>query len=174
MQNFPGYQIPVSCCLSCKDNADRLRDSCHMIMGVIFKKELTEDRLAGLFTSDEKCLEFLAEVKWENGYTCRKCGNDNYCHGKTPYSRRCTRCKTEESAAAGTIFHNCKFPIHKAFYIAYNVCKGKAELSSYELARRLSLRQMTCWKFRTRIHKAIDQMEVLTEGEKASLENIMQ
>ncbi len=145
-----------------------------MIMGVIFKKELTEDRLAGLFNSDEKCLEFLAEVKWENGYTCRKCGNDNYCQGRTPYSRRCTRCKTEESAAAGTIFHNCKFPIHKAFYIAYNVCKGKAELSSYELARRLSLRQMTCWKFRTRIHKAINQMEVLTESEKASLENIMQ
>ncbi|MZP55985.1 MAG: hypothetical protein GT600_11105, partial [Bacteroidales bacterium] len=116
-------------------------------MGVIFKKELSEKEIEELFSSDERCLEFLAEVKWEHGFKCRKCGNDNYCPGKTLYSRRCTRCKSEESAAAGTIFHNCKFPLHKAFYIAYNVCKGKEDISSYELARRLSLRQMTCWNF---------------------------
>ncbi len=141
-------------------------------MGVIFKKELTEEQLNELFRSDEKCFEFLAGVKWENGFTCHKCGNNNHCPGKTPFSRRCTRCKTEESAAAGTIFHNCKFPIHKAFYIAYNVCKGKEDLSTYELARRLSLRQMTCWNFKTKIHHAIQQMESLTENERLSIQKI--
>jgi two-component system, sensor histidine kinase LadS len=94
-------------------------------MRAIFKKELTQERLALLFKSDEECYRFLAEVKWEDGFVCRKCGNTNHCPGKSPYSRRCTKCKTEESAAAGTIFHNCKFPVSKAFYIAYNVCKGK-------------------------------------------------
>lgn len=138
-------------------------------MGAIFKKGLSEKQLNELFQNDEKCYEFLAEVKWENGFTCRKCGNHNYCPGKTPYSRRCTRCKTEESAAAGTIFHNCKFPLHKAFFIAYNVCKGAEELSSYEFARRLSLRQMTCWKFRTKIHNAIQEMDALTENERSSI-----
>ncbi len=139
------------------------------MMGAIFKKGLSEKQLNELFQNDEKCYEFLAEVKWENGFTCRKCGNHNYCPGKTPYSRRCTRCKTEESAAAGTIFHNCKFPLHKAFFIAYNVCKGAEELSSYEFARRLSLRQMTCWKFRTKIHNAIQEMDALTENERSSI-----
>jgi len=142
------------------------------MMGAIFKKELSEIQLNELFQSDEKCFEFLAEVKWENGFTCRKCGNNNYCPGKTPYARRCTKCKTEESAAAGTIFHNCKFPIHKAFYIAYNVCKGKENLSTYEFARRLSLRQMTCWNFKTKIHHAIQQMESLTENERLSIQKI--
>ena len=141
-------------------------------MGAIFNKELSDEQLAELFKSDEKCLEFLAEVKWEHGFTCRKCGNTNYCQGKTSFSRRCTKCKSEESATTGTIFHNCKFPIHKAFYIAYNVCKGKDELSTYEFARRLSLRQMTCWKFRTKIHQAINQMESLTENERLSIEKI--
>ncbi len=138
-------------------------------MGAIFNKELSEEQLSELFSSDDLCLEFLASVKWEDGFVCRKCGNTNYCHGKTPYSRRCTKCKTEESAAAGTIFHNCKFPLHKAFYIAYNVCRGKEDLSTYEFARRLSIRQMTCWNFRKKITEAIRKMEDLTENERESL-----
>jgi hypothetical protein len=142
-------------------------------MGAIFKKELTQEELELLFRSDDECFRFLSEVKWENGFICRKCGNTNHCPGKTPHSRRCTKCKTEESAAAGTIFHNCKFSVHKAFYIAYNVCKGKEDISSYELARRLSLRQMTCWNFKTRIKNALHQMDSLSEVEKSSIQKIL-
>jgi hypothetical protein len=142
-------------------------------MSTIFKSELDEKRLEVLFSSDEKCYEFLAELKWSEGFNCRKCGNPNYCSGKTPHSRRCTRCKAEESSSAGTIFHNCKFPISKAFYIAYNVCKGKEDLSTYEFARRLSLRQMTCWNFKTKIQQALQQMDTLTEREKSSIQKIL-
>jgi transposase-like zinc ribbon protein len=142
-------------------------------MSSIFKNELNNKQLEELFDSDDKCLEFLADLKWSEGFTCRKCGNTNYCAGKTPFSRRCTKCKTEESSTAGTIFHNCKFPISKAFYIAYNVCKGKEEISTYEFARRLSLRQMTCWNFKTKIKLALQQMESLTPVEKSSIEKIL-
>jgi hypothetical protein len=142
-------------------------------MSVIFKKELSQEQLEELFSSDDKCLEFLAELKWRDGFACRKCGNENFCSGKTPYSRRCTKCKTEESSTAGTIFHNCKFPVSKAFYIAYNVCKGKEDLSTYEYARRLSLRQMTCWNFKTKIQQALQQIDSLTPNEKSSIEKIL-
>jgi two-component system, sensor histidine kinase LadS len=142
-------------------------------MSAIFKAELDDKKLEELFESEEKCYEFLAELKWSDGYKCRKCGNTNYCPGKTPHSRRCTKCKTEESSAAGTIFHNCKFPISKAFYIAYNVCKGKEDISTYEFARRLSLRQMTCWNFKTKIQNALQQMDSLTDMEKSSIQKIL-
>jgi hypothetical protein len=142
-------------------------------MSVIFKKELKIEQLEVLFHSDEKCLEFLADLKWNEGFVCRKCGNINYCNGKTPYSRRCTKCKKEESATTGTIFHNCKFPVSKAFYIAYNVCKGKEDFSTYEFARRLSLRQMTCWNFKTKIQHALIEMDTLTENEKLSINKIL-
>jgi hypothetical protein len=144
-----------------------------LIMSAIFNKELSAEQLNELFQSDEKCFEFLADLKWSRGFECHKCGNTNYCPGKTPHSRRCTKCKTEESAAAGTIFHNCKFPVHKAFYIAYSVCKGKEDLSTYEFARRLSLRQMTCWNFKTKIQHAIDEMNSLSENEKLSIQKIL-
>ena len=141
-------------------------------MSRIFNDNLTAEKLQELFQSDEKCLEFLADLKWGNGYTCRKCGNTNYCPGKTPYSRRCTKCKKEESATTGTIFHNCKFHISKAFYIAFNVCKGNEEISTYEFARRLSLRQMTCWKFNTKIQKAVQEMDNLSDREKIVMQKM--
>ena len=131
-----------------------------------FSGDLTQDQLAQLFQSDEKCLEFIAGLKWVEDFECRKCGNSNFCNGKTPFSRRCTKCKSEESATSGTIFHNCKFPISKAFYIAFQVCKGNESISTYEFARRLSLRQMTCWNFKSKISAALEEMTQLSDEDK--------
>ncbi len=142
-------------------------------MSKIFNDSLSSEKLLELFQSDEKCLEFLADLKWENGFSCRKCGNTNYCPGKTSYARRCTKCKKEESATTGTIFHNCKFPVSKAFYIAFNVCKRNEEISTYEFARRLSLRQMTCWKFKTKIQKAVQEMDNLSDREKIVMQKML-
>ncbi|HZK95888.1 MAG TPA: transposase [Prolixibacteraceae bacterium] len=142
-------------------------------MGLIFNKDISEAAIEELFVSDEKCMEFLADLKWADGFTCRKCGNTNFCAGKSSYSRRCTKCKSEESAASGTIFHNCKFPIHKAFVIAYNVCKGKEDVSTYEFARRLALRQMTCWNFKTKIQSALKSIDTLTNTEKVAIEKML-
>lgn len=142
-------------------------------MKPLFNKEISEAQLDELFNNDDKCLEFLADLKWEDGFTCRKCGNTNSCPGKSPHSRRCTKCKTEESATSGTIFHNCKFPVSKAFYIAYTVCKKKEDISTYEYARRLSLRQMTCWKFKKKIKQALEEIDTLSDKEKLAIEKIL-
>ncbi len=142
-------------------------------MSRIFNDKLSPEQLNELFESDEKCLEFLSELKWADGFVCKKCGNTNWCAGKEPYSRRCTKCKSKETATNGTIFHGVKFPIHKAFYIAYNVCKRNEEISSYEFGRRLSLRQMTCWNFKNRIEQALAEMDTLSDKERSSMQRIL-
>ena len=142
-------------------------------MNQIFNQDISEAELQELFASDEKCLEFIAGLKWAEGFTCRKCGNTNACSGKSPYSKRCTKCKSEESATAGTIFHHCKFPVHKAFFIAYNVCKGKEDVSTYEFSRKLALRQMTCWNFKTKIQTALKSMETLSDNERVAIERML-
>ena len=142
-------------------------------MSKIFDDGLSPEQLDEMFTSDEKCFEFLSNLKWAKGYSCKKCGNTNYCAGKEPFSRRCTKCKSKESATNGTIFHGVKFPICKAFYIAYNVCKAKEEISSYEFGRRLSLRQMTCWNFKTKIEHALVGIDSLSDKERNSIEKIL-
>jgi hypothetical protein len=142
-------------------------------MSKIFSEILSQEQLNEMFRSDEKCLEFLSDLKWANGFVCKKCENTNSCAGKEPFSRRCTRCKHKETATNGTIFHGVKFPISKAFYIAYNVCKGNGDISTYEFARRLSLRQMTCWNFKTKIQHALKEIDNLSEKERASVEKIL-
>lgn len=117
-------------------------------------KQLDLKTFEDSFSNPENCLSFLAEKKWEHGFACRSCGNTNYCKGKTPFSRRCTRCKKEESATANTIFHRCHIPITEAFRIVYLVCSDPA-VSTYELSRRIDLRQMTCWKLKSRLMECI-------------------
>jgi hypothetical protein len=73
----------------------------------------------------------------------------------------------------GTIFHHCKFPISKAFYIAYNVCRGTEEISTYEFARRLSLRQMKCWNFKAKIQNGLGQMDSISEKDKLTFQQIL-
>ena len=125
-----------------------------------------------LFVNDNTCLELLAKLKWSKGFVCKNCGHTNSCSGKKPHSLRCTRCKHEESATAHTIFHNIKFPVSKAFFIAFEVCQKRQNVSSYEFARRLELRQMTCWKFKEKVLKAI-KIDTLDEKDHGDLVSIL-
>jgi len=115
-------------------------------------KEISVDSL-----TEEDCLSFIAEKKWETGFVCKKCGHTNYCKGKTPFSRRCTRCKHDESATANTIFHRCHIPLPEAFRIVSMVCNDPS-ISTYELSRQIDLRQMTCWKLKTRLMDCIHNL----------------
>ncbi len=103
-----------------------------------------------IFSDEESCLRFLAKQKWQNGFVCPHCGNNNYCKGKKPYMRRCTRCKKEISPTAHTLFHRCKIPLKKAFAIVYLSCKYP-DKSSYEMNRQIGVRRMTCYHFQKKI-----------------------
>lgn len=107
------------------------------------------------FPDTESCMSHLAELKWGNGYKCPKCGHDRSCNGMSPHSRQCSRCRYTESPTAGTLFHKVKFDLLKAFYIVYFVSTNKKGITSTELARKLSLRQKTCWRFKRKVMKAM-------------------
>lgn len=124
-------------------------------------KDISADLLDELLSDEDRCLAFVAEEKWQDGFVCRKCGHDNFCKGKKPHSRRCTRCKHEESATANTIFHGCHLPLTQAFRLAYQVCHDP-DISTYELARQLETRQMTCWKLKKRMLECIGTQGTLT------------
>lgn len=120
------------------------------------------------FDNEETCLELISDQKWAESYICRKCGNTNYCKGKTPYSRRCTRCKHEESATAHTIFHRCRISLPEAFQMMYKVCSDPS-ISTYELSRQMEIRQMTCWKLKHKLTECIrerGEIDILFEREK--------
>jgi hypothetical protein len=113
------------------------------------------------FSSNEKCLEFLSKEKWKDGFVCKKCGNTNFCKGKSLFSRRCTKCKHDESATANTMFHRCKLPLNEAFRLAYEVC-NLPDITVSKLSETIDRRQMTCWKLKKKIMECLKENQTAT------------
>jgi len=127
------------------------------------KTSMTENNMADVleefsqrFENEENCLRFLASLKWKNGFVCPSCGHTNFCKGKSPLSRRCTRCKKEISPTAQTLFHRCKIPLTTAFKIVFLTCKFP-DISSSVISVELNKRQMTCYHLQKKVKKCLSQ-----------------
>lgn len=90
----------------------------------------------------------LADIKWQSGYSCRKCCCELYIGGKQLYSRRCKRCNYDESPTAHTLFHKVKFGIENAFEMLYDIETSKKGAGSIWLGERFEAKQTTAWLFR--------------------------
>ncbi|RYU91990.1 chromosome partitioning protein ParA [Mucilaginibacter terrigena] len=114
------------------------------------------EEFSRIYPDRETCFKFLADLKWKNGYACKKCGNMHYGNGHSAYSRRCSKCGYEESVIAYTILQNTRIPINKAFYMIFLMYSTRGKISSHKLSEILSIRQSTCWVYSTRIKKAME------------------
>jgi regulator of replication initiation timing len=85
----------------------------------VMSADVDFEEFSKIYPDKESCDRFLAELKWKNGYACKKCKNEHYFAGHTPYSRRCSKCDYDESVTSYTIFQNTRIPINKAFYIVF-------------------------------------------------------
>lgn len=123
-------------------------------------KALSVDDFEKTFPDESTCYRFIEALKWDNGFTCYKCGNQSYVKGSDPFARRCTKCQYIETIKSNTIFHNIKFPVEKAFQMIYLILTSEKEISSYELARKLNLQQKTCLSFRQKVMDKISQKQI--------------
>lgn len=108
------------------------------------------------FQTDDDCYSYLADIKWgDRVYVCKRCLATDYCTGKQPYSKRCTKCGYDESTTVGTAFEKCKFSLLLAFHIIFKISTKKKGMSSNELSNEFGLRQKTCWTFKRKIQQAM-------------------
>lgn len=107
------------------------------------------------FKDNKDCYQYLSEVKWQEGFACKKCKNNTYYNGKKPFSRRCLKCKYDESPTVNTMFEKLKFPILIAFHIAFKISTKKKGMSSLELSNEFELRQKTCWSFKQKVQETM-------------------
>lgn len=119
-------------------------------------KNLTFEEFKKIYPNEHACLQYLNEIKWEKNFTCKKCGSKKYSSGKSPFSKRCTKCGYDESVTSYTLFHKSKLPVTTTFYLAYLVLDNP-EISSHELSSLLNLRQKTCWAFKKKILQALNE-----------------
>lgn len=123
----------------------------------VLMKEVSFDEFSEMFPDDESCYKYLADIKWRNGYSCKKCQNTTYSSGQGKEARRCKKCSYNESATNGTLFHRLHFPIRNAFHMLFIVFANKGDVTSSRLAEILNMRQNTCWKFSKKIKEAMEK-----------------
>lgn len=116
------------------------------------------------FDTPEKCKKYLFNLKWQDGFTCIRCKHKGHCNTKNYGELKCNKCKHKHSVIAGTLFHHLKFDIVKAFLMVFLVSTDKKGVSSLELHRRTGIRTKTCYYFKRKIMKVMNQGDFKLSG----------
>lgn len=119
------------------------------------KKQTTMMDFIKEFGSIESCRNYLCDLKWKDGFTCKKCRHQTPVKGRTWYYRKCQKCHFDESCTSGTLFHKLKFPLDKAFMMIYLITTHRKGVSTCELARMFGVKQTTAWYFKRKVQQAM-------------------
>jgi len=150
-------EIAAMNALLARDNVQLKHDVEVVTEARILSRDVDFEEFSRMYPDDNSCLKFLSDIKWRHGYACMRCGHNNYSEGRTPYSRRCTKCGYDESVTAYTLLQNTRLPINKAFYMIFLVYASKGNISSHKLSSILNIRQSTCWAYSAKIRKAMKE-----------------
>lgn len=106
--------------------------------------------LESRFSTEAACLEYLAQLRWPNGFCCPRCQGSRAWLTRRSL-RTCVACGHETSPIAGTIFHRTHTPLTVWFRTIWWLTGQKAGASALGLKRLLGLRSyQTAW---TCLHK---------------------
>jgi transposase-like protein len=106
------------------------------------------------FNTDEKCKEYLSEIKWECGFKCVKCSH-TASQIRKDYSRTCNKCSHTETATANTLFHKVKFGVRKAFFISFEMSTTTKSLSASYMGVRFGITEKTARLFMHKVREAM-------------------
>ena len=101
-----------------------------------FPKNLLE--FDKMFSSDEKCLLFLEQVRWRAGFICQSCGADKYWQ-LGPGLRRCCSCRFKNYVRAGSIFDSSRLSLRTWFHAIWFVTTQKTGVSALNLQKNIGL-----------------------------------
>ena len=110
------------------------------------------------FSTEAHCREYLANLRWETGYVCPKCGcRHTYRLANGRY--QCAKCCHQDSVTAGTVLHKTHMPLTQWFLAFYFVCQDKRGISAVQLEAMLGTTYKTAWFMRKRIRIAMGQRD---------------
>ena len=102
------------------------------------------------FRSEKTCRDYLARIRWGNGFICPRCGHTQGWQTVRNHWR-CGRCLADSSPTSGTIFHGSHLSLRVWFRAIWWVTNQKTGASALSLQRMLGLGSYrTAW---TCLHK---------------------
>lgn len=106
------------------------------------------------FKTDLDCKEYLAGIKWKEGFKCVKC-NHVAAQVRKDFSRTCNICGHTDSATANTLFHKVKFGLRKAFFICFEMSTSTKSLSASYMGVRYGVTEKTARLFMLKVREAM-------------------
>ncbi|MCP3666186.1 MAG: IS1595 family transposase [Gammaproteobacteria bacterium] len=119
------------------------------------QKGLSLNEFLKHYGTEQLCYEALFNWRWQDGFSCPKCGHDQCCELKTNKLRQCYRCNHQTSVTAGTIFESTKLPLTIWFQGMYLMTQAKKGISSMQLHRQLGISYNAAWRLK---HKLMQVM----------------
>jgi transposase-like protein len=107
------------------------------------------------FATDEACREYIARLRWPEGFVCPRCSNE------AGWSMRrglvlCKACRYQASVLAGTIFQDTKLSLSTWFRAMWHVTNQKHGISALGLQRALGLGSYrTAWAMLQKLRLAM-------------------
>ena len=107
------------------------------------------------FNNEQKCRDYLEQIRWPNGIICPHCSHEKCFKYKNGKKYRCSGCKMDFSIRTGTIFADSRITLQKWFAAIYLITSHKKGISSLQLHRDLGVTQKTAWFMLHRIRKTL-------------------
>jgi ribosomal protein L37AE/L43A len=107
------------------------------------------------FSTDDACREYLAALRWSEGFTCPQCG------GRDAWRTRrglwlCRGCRHQTSVTAGTVFQDSHLSLTVWFRAMWHVTSQKNGASALGLQRVLGLGSYkTAWALLHKLRRAM-------------------
>lgn len=112
------------------------------------------------FGSEDKCWQYLEEMRWPKGIACPRCGSPKISRIQKRRQFDCDSCRYQFSATCGTIFHDTHLPLWKWFAAMYLMIESKKGMSANQMKRTLGVSYKTAWYLCHRIRKAMSEMKL--------------
>ena len=107
------------------------------------------------FASEKACQEYLAQLRWPEGFRCPQCGQGKAWPVRAG-SLQCAACGRQTSVTAGTLFHRSKLPLRLWFRAMWWVTGHKHGASALGLQRVLGLGSYrTAWTWLHKLRRAM-------------------
>ncbi|MGB6430948.1 MAG: IS1595 family transposase [Candidatus Acidiferrales bacterium] len=109
-----------------------------------------------MFSTEAKCRELLARLRWPEGPRCLRCKGDVVELATEKQLFYCKDCDYQFSVTAGTIFNDSHLPLEKWFAATFLLCEAKKGMSACQIQRTLGIGgYKTAWYLCHRIRAAM-------------------
>jgi transposase len=99
------------------------------------------------FPDDDACLDFIRDLLYPDGITCRSCGRVTKHHRLTNRKAfSCQECGSHIYPLAGTIFAKSSTRLKSWFYAMYLMASTRCGISAKQLERELGVTYKTAWR----------------------------